>query len=85
MSIDEADAPDTGRPRRIVVRGRSRSLDLTMELAVEDAAVTRMDRLPFGDGQDFLQLRALYRVVGQAGGRSVDFTAPGAAETFRGR
>jgi hypothetical protein len=39
----------------------------------------------FGAGLDFLQLRAKYAVSGQAGGRTVNFTAPGSAETFRGR
>ena len=39
----------------------------------------------FGGGLDFLQLRASYRVSGRAGDRSIDFTAAGTAETFRGR
>ena len=39
----------------------------------------------FGGGLDFLQLRAIYLVRGRAGGRSIDFTAGGTAETFRGR
>jgi len=34
---------------------------------------------------DFLQLRGVYVVKGTAGDRRLDFTAPGAAETFRGR
>ena len=34
---------------------------------------------------DFLQMRGRYRVTGKAGDRTLDFTAPGAAETFRGR
>jgi len=36
-------------------------------------------------GPDFLQLRGTYHVSGKAGGQAVDFTAPGAAETFGGR
>jgi hypothetical protein len=34
---------------------------------------------------DFLQLRGTYDVRGRVGERDVAFTAPGAAETFRGR
>jgi hypothetical protein len=33
----------------------------------------------------FMQLRAQYRVKGTAGGRTIDFTAAGSAETFRAR
>jgi hypothetical protein len=85
VTIEETNDPATGRPRRIVVRGRGPSLDLTMDLGVEDAAVTAMRQGSFGAGMDFLQLRARYRVVGRAGSRSFDFEAPGSAETFRGR
>jgi hypothetical protein len=85
VSIEETNDPSTGRPRQIVVRGRGSSLDLTMELAVEDVVVSHLGRLSAGEGMDFLQLRARYRVVGRAGSETVDFTAAGAAETFRGR
>jgi hypothetical protein len=54
-----------------------------MDVAVEGAIVTRGGAL--ANGPDFLQLRTRYHVAGRAGDRSVDFTAPGAAETFRGR
>jgi hypothetical protein len=56
-----------------------------MELAVEDEVATPMAPGFIGGSADFLQLRARYRVRGQAGGRRFDFEAPGAAETFRGR
>jgi hypothetical protein len=82
VTIDETDDPVTGRPRRIVVRGRSASLDLTMDIAVEDAIVTRGGAL--AAGPDFLQLRTRYHVTGRADGRPIDFSAPGASETFRG-
>ena len=85
VSIEETDATATGQPRRIVVQARSRSLDLTMELDIEDVLVSRMDSGPFPSALDFYQLRAIYHVVGRAGDRSFDFTSPGAAETFRGR
>ena len=85
VTIEEMDAAATGEPRRIVVVGQSRSLDLILQLDVADAAVTSMDRQTFGRGFDFHQLRGVYHVVGRAGDRVVDFNAPGAAETFRGR
>ena len=108
VSIEEINDPATGHPRSITVTGRSSSLDVTMELAVEDAIVTKRGGGLFGPStplrtspstplrtspsaplrtsgeMDFLQLRARYRVRGRAGERSIDFVAPGAAETFRG-
>ncbi|HUP40931.1 MAG TPA: hypothetical protein VM115_12485 [Vicinamibacterales bacterium] len=83
VSIEETNDPVTGRPRSITVRGRSSSLDVTMELAIEDAIVTSRGGRLFDEALDFLQLRARYRVRGRAGDRSIDFTASGAAETFR--
>ena len=83
--FEDEDDPDLGHPRRIVVRGRSRAVDLTMELDVEDAEMTRMNRGSFGRDLDFLQLRATYRVTGRIGDEEIAFTAPGAAETFRER
>jgi hypothetical protein len=43
-----------------------------------------MSQGPLATGLDFLQLRGQYTVKGHAGDRAFDFTAPGAAETFRG-
>jgi hypothetical protein len=83
VSIEETDNPADGRPQRIRVEGRGGALDLKMDITVESAIVTSGGAL--ASGPDFLQLRARYKVTGQAGGRSLDFTAPGAAETFRGR
>jgi hypothetical protein len=83
VTIDETDDPSTGQPRRIVVTGRGGTLDLTFDIAVESAIVNKGGAL--AAGPDFLQLRARYRVTGRAGGTDVDFEAPGAAETFRGR
>ena len=85
VTIEETDRRGAGRPERIVVRGRGESLDLTLDLAIEQTTTTEMREGLFGGGLDFLQLRALYRVQGQAGGRTVGFTAAGSAETFRGR
>jgi hypothetical protein len=85
VSIVETNDPDTGYPRSIVITGRSASLDVTMQLAVTDAIVTKTGSGLFGGGMDFLQLRANYQVRGSAGDRQIDFSAPGAAETFRSR
>jgi hypothetical protein len=84
VAIEETNDPTTGHPRSITVTGRSSSLDVTMELTVDDAIVTKRGVGLFGGETDFLQLRARYRVRGRAGDRSIDFTASGAAETFRG-
>ena len=35
------------------------------------------------NGLNFLQMRGQYTVTGKAGDRTLDFTAPGSAETFR--
>ena len=91
VSIEETNDPATGQPRSITVTGRSSSLDVTMELTVDDAIVTKRGVGLFGPStalraspeMDFLQLRARYRVRGRAGDRSIDFNASGAAETFR--
>lgn len=85
VAIDENERSAGGRPRRIVVRGDSESLALTLDIAVEGMTVTQMRQGAFGGGMDFLQMRATYRVSGRAGDRTVNFTAPGSAETFRGR
>jgi hypothetical protein len=85
VSIDETNDKEAGRPQTIVVKGSGPSLDITMDLAVEGAIVTKSGGGLFGERQDFLQLRAIYRVRGRAGDRTLDFTATGSAETFRGQ
>jgi hypothetical protein len=84
VTIDEVDRPDTRGPRQISVRARGSSLALRMDLAVVQTTVTGQPRR-FGGQMDFLQLRAEFHVTGQVGERTIDFTAPGSAETFRGR
>jgi hypothetical protein len=83
VRIEETNDPATGRPTRIVVTGRGGELDVTMDIAVDAAIVTPGGAL--ANGPDFLQLNARYHVTGRAGGQAIDFTAQGAAETFRGR
>lgn len=85
VTIDERDGAASDGPERITVRARSRALDLTMTLGVEDRVVSRMDGASIGNALDFHQMRAAYHVRGRVGEQEVDFTAAGAAETFRGR
>jgi hypothetical protein len=85
VAITETSDPRTREPRSIRVEGRGPSLSLTMEWRVEQALVTRMPAGAMGGGMDFFQMRARCRVKGEAGGRAIDFEAPGSTETFRGR
>jgi hypothetical protein len=85
VTIEETSDPATLQPRRILVRGRGDTLSLTMDLAIEQQTTTKMREGTVGSGLDFLQLRATYLVSGTAGERAINFTAPGSAETFRGR
>jgi hypothetical protein len=82
VSIEESDDPRTGQPARIVIIARGPSIDLTLDLAIEDVIVTRGGGL-FAANLDFLQLRARYHVRGTLDGRQLDFSADGSAETFR--
>jgi hypothetical protein len=98
VTIDETNGADTGStgstatpprrsvgPRHIVVRGRSERVDLTLRFDVESAIVTRMNEFLLASGMDFLQMRGEYAASGRIGDDNVQFTAPGSAETFRGR
>lgn len=84
VTIDETNAPSESEPRRIVVSGRSESLALTLDIAVQHITATRMRGVTFGSDMDFLQLRGTYRVSGRVREKDIDFTARGSAETFRG-
>jgi hypothetical protein len=59
-------------------------MDMTLTFAVNDVETTRMSSAPMATGLDFLQMRGRYEVSGRLGDRAIAFTAPGAAETFRG-
>jgi hypothetical protein len=83
--IEEASAAD-GAPETVHVAARERGLDLQMEARVEDVVHNPLragSGLGSAGARDFLQLRATYRVRGRVGEQVVDFTALGAAETFR--
>ncbi len=85
MTITETVDAAQGRPSRIVVAGTGPSLDLTLDVAVDSAIQTSMAGGPVANGLAFLQMRGRYRVSGKVGDRTLAFTAPGAAETFRER
>jgi hypothetical protein len=74
---------ERGQPRKIAVRARGSSLDLDLQFDVASAITSRMQGA-VGSGIDFLQMRGQYTVSGRAGSREIQFTAAGAAETFRG-
>ncbi len=77
---------ERGQPRTVLVSARGRDLDVELRFEVESAVTTRAAGSGLlANGVDFLQLRGNYTVEGHAGGRTLKFTAPGSAETFRGR
>jgi hypothetical protein len=80
----EEENDERGQPRSIIVRARGSALDLDLRFLVRSAITTRMAQGPLANGIDFLQMRGQYTVKGRAGAREITFTAPGAAETFRG-
>ena len=83
-----------GQPRTITVTGRGNNVDLQVRFDVE-SMVTRRGSTSTAPGAtgldtlsntlDFFQLRGTYNVTGRAGDRTINFTAPGSAETFRGK
>ena len=75
---------DKGQPRSITLRTRSTSLSLDLRFDVASTVTSRMQGA-LGGGMNFLQMRGEYTVSGRAGSRDIAFTAPGAAETFRGQ
>ena len=85
VSIVEQDAD--GSPRQVHVTARGKGVDLSLAFAVDRAVRTERGpaRSSAGEPLVFLQLGGTYTVSGMAGGRTVDFTARGAAETFRPR
>jgi hypothetical protein len=83
VKIEETNAPD-GRPTAITVRALGTGLDLTLRFDVTSAVSTKMAQGPLANDVNFLQLQGRYTASGRAAGRSIEFTAPGAAETFRG-
>jgi len=86
VTFEEENAAD-GRPDRVRIHARGRMLDLRLTFATERSVRTAMSMTQPGVGPalDFLQLAGQYTVTGTVGDRALDFTARGAAETFRPR
>ena len=72
---------------RMLVHARGAAIDLELAFAAERTARTAMDLTASARGEplDFLQIGGEYHVRGRVGARVIDFTAHGAAETFRSR
>ena len=83
-----------GRPLTITINGSGNNLDLQLRFEVE-SMVTRQGSASAAPGAtgldtltnalDFFQLRGTYTVTGRAADQTINFAAPGSAETFRGR
>ena len=82
VSITETNGAD-GRPREIGIRAEGTAMDVTIRFEIASAEATRMATGPLTNGLDFLQMQGRYTVRGRAGDRTLNFTASGAAETFR--
>ncbi len=83
VTIEETDGPGGG-PQQILVRGRSASLRVALALAVTQTTITAWSPGREDAGLDFFQLRGPFHVTGRVADRTLDFTAPGSAETFKG-
>jgi len=70
-------------PQSIRVTARSGSVDVSLTFSTDRAVRTALAMT--GGAIDFIQMGGTYRVEGRAGGRTIDLTARGAAETFRPR
>ena len=79
VRIDERN-DGRGTPAQISIAGAGPGLDVTVRFDVTSTVVSRRTQ---AGGLDFLQMRGNYTVTGRAGGKPLQFSAPGAAETFR--
>jgi hypothetical protein len=83
VTITETD-DSRGQPREISVRARGTFLNVEVKFVVESIELTPQGGAIVA-GLDFLQMRGGYTVTGRAGNQTLNFTAAGSAETFRGR
>jgi hypothetical protein len=85
VGITEHRPPDDPKatPSAIDIIARGTGLELRVSFATDRSVRTALAMT--GGANDFLQLGGTYRVEGRVDGRSVDFTARGAAETFQPR
>jgi hypothetical protein len=79
VAIDDSDL------RHVEVNARGRGLRLRATLSVDETVRTAMamTRVPGEATATFMQLAGSYHVFGRVAERSIEFTARGAAETFR--
>jgi hypothetical protein len=81
--VESRDDGRTDVPEAINVTARGNGVDLRLAFAVDRSIRSGLQMT--GGANDFLQMGGTYRVEGRAGGRTIDFTNRGAAETFRPR
>jgi hypothetical protein len=84
VAITEEDDA-SGQPKTIRIRARGGGLNLDVRFDATSAVTSRAAGPLNASGLDFLQLRGTYTVTGRAADRDLNFSAPGSAETFRGR
>lgn len=84
VSLEET-GDDPAVPQHVTVRASGQTIDLTLAFTVDRTVRTAMATTSGAPGMPvrFLQLGGAYRVTGTVGDRVIDFTARGAAETFR--
>ena len=84
VSVEET-GDEHGQPQRMAVHARGQTIDIDLVFTVDRSVRTAMPMTAAATGSpvDFLQLGGEYRVTGKVGDRALDFTARGAAETFR--
>jgi hypothetical protein len=84
VSLEET-GEEHGVPHQVTVRARGQALDLELVFTIDRTVRSplSMTNASPGSPMSFLQLGGEYRVTGTVGDRAVDFTARGAAETFR--
>jgi hypothetical protein len=84
VSLEEA-SDEHGTPQQVTVRASGQAIDLELVFAIDRTVRSPMSMTAAAPGSpmSFLQLGGEYRVKGKVGERAVDFTARGAAETFR--
>jgi hypothetical protein len=84
VSLEET-SDDHGTPQQVTVRASGKALDLELVFTIDRTVRSAMAMTGAAPGSpmNFLQLGGEYRVRGKVGERAVDFTARGAAETFR--
>ena len=81
--VEHRDDAQVSTPTSIDVTARSNAVDVQLSFSVE-RTVKRPVSITGGQS-DFIQLGGTYRVRGRAGGRTIDLSARGAAETFQQR